>query len=51
MVGLTLMLKREIFEPNNIRIIRCVDHCSNLHIYQGDWESAEKVKPAVVLAH
>ena len=51
MVGLTLMLKKEIFEPNNIKIVRCVDHCSNLHLYQGDWEVAEKIKPAVVMAH
>lgn len=51
MVGLTLMLKKEIFDPNNIKIIRCVDHCSSLHIYEGDWEAAEKVKPMTALAH
>lgn len=51
MVGLTLMLKKEIFDPNNIRIIRCVDHCTSLHMYEGDWEAAEKVRPAVTLAH
>jgi hypothetical protein len=51
MVGLALMLKKEIFEPNNIKLIRCMDHCSNLHIYQGDWEAAEKVRPVSVMAH
>ena len=51
MVGLTLMLKREIFDPNNIRIIRCVDRCSSLHLYQGDWEAAEKVKPVAIFVH
>ena len=51
MVGLTLMLKREIFDPNNIKIVRCVDRCSSLHIYEGDWESAEKVKPVAVMPH
>ncbi len=50
MVGLTLMLKKEIFDPNNIKIIRCVDHCTSGHIYEGDWESADKVKPMAVLA-
>lgn len=51
MVGLTLMLKREIFDPNNIKIIRCVDHCSSAHLYEGDWESAEKVKPVAIITH
>lgn len=48
MVGLTLMLHREIFEPNNIKIARSVDFCNNMHIYESDWESAAKVKPANV---
>lgn len=51
MVGLTLMLKREIFDPNNIKMIRCVDHCSSGHLYEGDWESADKIKPAAILVH
>ncbi len=51
MIGLTLMLKKEIFDPNNIKIVRCVDRCSSLHIYEGDWDAAEKVKPAIVMAH
>ena len=51
MVGLVLMLKREIFGPNNIKMIRCIDHCSCLHMYEGDWESAEKIKPPTILAH
>lgn len=51
MIGLTLMLKKEIFDPNNIKIVRCVDHCTSLHIYEGDWEAAEKVEPAPVMAH
>ncbi len=51
MVGLTLMLKREIFEPNNIKLIRCIDHCSCLHLYQSDWDDAEKIKPPTILAH
>jgi thymidylate synthase len=51
MIGLTLMLKREIFDPNKIKIIRCVDHCSSLHIYEGDWETAEKVRPVTLMIH
>lgn len=45
LVALTLFFKKEVFEPNNIKIIRCVDFCNSLHIYQGDWDAAEKVKP------
>lgn len=45
MIALTLFFKKEVFEPNNIKIVRCVDFCSGLHIYEGDWEDAEKVKP------
>lgn len=48
MVALTLFFKKEIFDPNNIKIIRCVDFCSSLHIYEGDWEAAKKVKPPIV---
>lgn len=50
MIGLVLMLKREIFDPNNIKIVRCIDRCSSLHLYEADWEAAEKVKPVQILA-
>lgn len=50
LIAITLFLKKEIFGPNNIEIIRCVDRCSSGHIYQGDWESAMKVRaPSVNL--
>jgi thymidylate synthase len=45
MIALTKFLDKEIFSINNLKIIRVVDFCSSLHIYQSDWESAEKVKP------
>lgn len=45
MIALTLFLKKEIFDPNNIKIIRTIDFCNSLHIYEGDWEYAKKVKP------
>jgi thymidylate synthase len=45
LVALILFLKKEIFDPNNIKIIRVVDFCSSLHIYEGDWEAAGKIKP------
>ncbi len=48
MVALTEMINREIFAPNNIEIVRVVDFCNSLHIYEGDWESARLVKPAVI---
>lgn len=43
MIGLTLMLNREIFEPNNIKIARCIDF-SSLYICESDWDTANKVK-------
>ncbi len=45
MVALTKFFNKEIFEPNNIKIIRCIDFVNSLHIYEGDWESAKKVRP------
>jgi len=45
MIGLTKMLNKEIFEPNNLELIRVIDFCNSFHIYEGDWEEATKVKP------
>jgi len=45
MVALTKFLNKEVFEPNRIKIIRVVDFCNSLHIYQSDWDSALKVRP------
>ncbi len=48
MIGLTKMLNKEIFEPNNLELIRVIDFCNSFHIYEGDWESASKVKPVQI---
>ncbi len=48
MDALIKMLIKEIFEPNNLELIRVVDFCNSFHIYEGDWESATKVKPAIL---
>jgi thymidylate synthase (methanogen type) len=45
MVGLLTMIKREILEPNKLRLIKVVDFCNSLHIYEPDWEAALLVKP------
>lgn len=45
MIAIILFLKKEIFDPINIKIIRVIDICRSLHIYEGDWEGASKVKP------
>jgi thymidylate synthase (methanogen type) len=45
MVGLFTMIKREVIEPNNLKLVKVVDFCNSLHIYEADWESASKVKP------
>jgi len=45
MVGLLTMMKREVLEPNNLKLIKVVDFCNSLHIYEADWEAAALVKP------
>ncbi len=45
MVGLLTMIKREVLEPNNLKLVKVVDFCNSLHIYEADWEAASKIKP------
>ncbi|HLB71439.1 MAG TPA: thymidylate synthase [Candidatus Methanoperedens sp.] len=45
MVGLVTMIKREVLEPNSLKLVKVVDFCNSLHIYEADWEAASKVKP------
>jgi thymidylate synthase (methanogen type) len=45
MVGLLTMIKREVLEPNSLKLIKVVDFCNSLHIYEADWETATLVKP------
>jgi thymidylate synthase len=42
-IGLFDMLKREIFTPLDLTVVKVVDKCDSLHIYEGDWISALKV--------
>lgn len=45
MIGLLTMVKREVLEPNNLELVKIVDFCNSLHIYEADWEAASKIKP------
>ena len=45
MVGLLTMIKREVLEPNKLTLVKVVDFCNSLHIYEADWEAASSVKP------
>ncbi len=45
MIAIYQMMKREIFEPNKIKIGRVVDFCNSFHIYMADWEAASNIKP------
>lgn len=45
MIGLIKMLMKEIFEPNNLELIKVVDFCNSNHIYESDWDAASLVKP------
>ena len=42
------MIKKEILIPLNLKLVKFVDFVDALHIYEADWEEAEKVMPAVV---
>mgnify|MGYP002067846586 CR=1 FL=1 len=46
--ALIKMINKEIIKPNDLDLIRIVDVCNSLHIYEGDWESAKLVKPAIL---
>lgn len=48
MIGLIKMLMKEVFEPNHLELVRVVDFCNSLHIYEADWESAKNVKPVSI---
>ncbi len=45
MVGLLTMIKREVLDPNDLKLVKVVDFCNSLHIYEADWDEASKVKP------
>jgi thymidylate synthase len=42
--GLISAVNNEVVIPNNCEIVQYVDTARSLHIYEGDWESADKVK-------
>ncbi len=44
MIGLLTMVNREILEPNKMKLVKLVDFCNSLHIYEADWEAALKVR-------
>jgi thymidylate synthase len=44
--GIIDMLYREILKPNNLRIVKLVDFCSSAHIYDSDWDAANRVRLA-----
>jgi thymidylate synthase len=42
--GIIDMLYREVLAPNNLKIVKLVDFCSSAHIYDSDWEAANRVR-------
>ncbi len=47
-VAILAMIKKEILIPLNLKLVKLVDFCDSLHIYEADWDEAMKVRPAVV---
>lgn len=44
MAGLLTMVYCEILQPNQIKLIKVIDFCNSLHIYEADWDAALKVR-------
>ena len=42
-IGLLTMIKKELLEPNNLKLIKYVEFIDYAHIYEADWEAANKV--------
>lgn len=47
-IAILTMIDREILKPLNLKLVKLVDFVDALHIYEGNWEEATKVMPAVV---
>lgn len=47
-IGILSMIDREILKPLNLKLVKLVDFVDALHIYEGNWEEAEAVRPAIV---
>lgn len=43
-IALINMLNREIIKPNHCKIIKIIDYCDSLHIYENDINDAKKIK-------
>ena len=41
LVAIINMINRDIAKPNNCKIIRIIDSCDSLHIYNGDFDQAK----------
>ncbi len=42
-IAILAMIKKEILIPLNLNLVKLVDFCDSLHIYEGNWEEASKV--------
>lgn len=42
-IGLLTMIKKELLEPNNLKLVKYVEFINAAHIYEADWEAANKV--------
>ena len=47
-IAILTMIKREILDPLNLKLVKLVDFCDSLHIYDTDWEEASKIKTVAV---
>lgn len=43
-IGLLTMIKKELLDPNHLKLVKYVDFCNSLHIYESNWDEASKVR-------
>jgi len=42
-IAILYMIKKEILDPLGLKIVKLVDFCDSLHIYEANWEEAGKI--------
>lgn len=43
-ISMIYMVNKYVIKPNNAKIIRIIDYCDSIHIYDGDMDYAKRIK-------
>jgi len=47
LIAMLDMINREILEPCSLQLVKLVDYCDSLHIYEADWTAAKNVRHVI----